>query len=479
MGSLGTTKPHAVCIPYPAQGHVTPMMQLAKLLHSRGFHVTFVNTEFNHKRFLRNKGPESLQGLPDFRFETIPDGLPPSNRDATQDIPALCESIRRTCLGPFLELLAKLNSSADVPPVSCVVSDGVMGFGVEAARKVGIPDVQLWTASACGFMAYLQYDELVRKGIVPFGDEEFLTDGTLDTPADWIPGLRDMRLKDFPSFMRVTDINEIMFDYLRVESQNCLKSSAIIFNTFDEFETEALEVIASKVPNIHTIGPLPLLCRHLPKNELMSFRSSLWKEDSECLRWLDDKEPNSIVYVNYGSITVMTDQHLKEFAWGLANSKHPFLWIVRPDVVMGDSAILPEEFFEEIKGRGMIANWCPQDKVLSHPSVGVFLTHCGWNSILETVCGGVPVICWPFFAEQQTNCRYSCITWGMGMEVNTDVKRDDIAKLVKEMMEGDKGKQMRQKAQEWKKIATEATEIGGGSYKNFDRCIKEALHYDH
>ncbi|KAJ4715060.1 Glycosyltransferase [Melia azedarach] len=448
MGAAGATKPHAVCVPFPAQGHVTPMMQLAKLLHSRGFH-------------------------------TIPDGLPPSDRDTTQDIPSLCASIRRTCLAAFLELLANLNSSADVPPVTCVVSDGGMGFGVEAARKLGITGVQLWPAAACSLMACLQYEELVRRGIVPFENEKFLTDGTLDTPADWISGMNNMRLKDFPTFMRVTDTNDIMFDYIRVESQNCLKSSAIIFNTFDDFESEVLEVIASKFPNIYTIGPLLLLCRHLPKNELTSFRPSLWKEDSECLRWLDNKEPNSIVYVNYGSITVMTDQHLKEFAWGLANSKHSFLWIVRPDVVMGDSAILPEEFFEEIKDRGMIANWCPQDKVLLHPSIGVFLTHCGWNSTMESVCGGVPVICWPFFGDQQTNCRYSCTTWGMGMEVNTDVKREDIAKLVKEMMEGNQGKQIRQKAQEWKKKAVATTEIGGGSYQNFDRCIKEVLHYDH
>ncbi|KAJ4715063.1 Glycosyltransferase [Melia azedarach] len=479
MGSIGATKPHVVCIPYPAQGHITPMIQLAKLLHSRGFHVTFVNTEFNHKRFIRNRGPGFLKGLPDFRFETIPDGLPPSDRDATQDIIELCVSLRRTGLASFLELLGKLNSSADVPTVTCIVSDGAMGFGAVAARMLGVTDVKLWTASACGFMAYLQYAELLRRGIVPFEDEKFLTDGTLDTPVDWIPGMSNMRLRDFPSLMRVTDANDFLFNYMNTEAQNCLKSSAIIFNTFDEFESEVLEVIASKFPNIYTIGPLCLLCKHLSGNELMSFRSSLWKEDSECLKWLDNKEPNSVVYVNYGSITVMTDQHLKEFAWGLASSKHPFLWIVRPDLLMGDSAIFPEAFFEEIKDRGLIANWCPQDEILSHPSIGVFLTHCGWNSTLESVCGGLPVICWPFFAEQQTNCRYSCTTWGMGVEVNTDVKQEDIAKLIKEMMEGDKGKQMRQKAQEWKRKAEASTEIGGRSYKNFGRCIKEALHYDH
>jgi UDP:flavonoid glycosyltransferase YjiC (YdhE family) len=288
--------------------------------------------------------------------------------------------------------------------------------------------------------------------------------------------MKDIRIKDIPSFVRTTDTNEIMFDFLGSEAQNCLNSSAIIFNTFDEFEYEVLEEISAMFPRIYNIGPLPLLGRHVPDSQLKSLSSSLWKEDLKCLQWLDKQEPRSVVYVNYGSITVMTEQHLKEFAWGLANSKHPFLWIVRPDVVMGDSAILSEEFYEETKERGLLANWCPQDQVLAHPSTGVFLTHCGWNSTVESICGGVPVICWPFFAEQQTNCRYACTTWEIGMEVNEDVKRDEIEALVKEMMEGDKGKAMRQKAEEWKKKAVKATDIGGSSYKSFEKLIEEALY---
>ncbi|KAF8406029.1 hypothetical protein HHK36_008109 [Tetracentron sinense] len=208
---------------------------------------------------------------------------------------------------------------------------------------------------------------------------------------------------------------------------------------------------------------------------MKSMRSNLWKENSDCLAWLDEREPNSVVYVNFGSITVMTDQHLREFAWGLANSKHPFLWIIRPDVVMGDSAILPEEFRKETRDRGLLESWCPQDLVLSHPSVGLFLTHCGWNSIMESICGGVPVICWPFFAEQQTNCRYACTVWGIGMEIVNDVKREEIEILVKEMMDGEKGKQMRAKTLEWKDKAEEATKQGGSSYNKFDRLIKEVL----
>ncbi|XP_021301175.1 7-deoxyloganetin glucosyltransferase-like isoform X2 [Herrania umbratica] len=430
MGSVETRKPHAVCVPYPSQGHVTPMMQLAKLLHSRGFHITFVNTEFNHRRLIRSRGPDSVKGLPDFRFETIPEGLPPSDRDATQDVPALCDSTRKNCLAPFLELLFKLNSSPQVPPVTCVISDGVMSFAIKAAEVLGIPEVQFWTASACSFMGYLQFSELLERGIIPFK-----------------------------------------------KARNCLKAPAIIFNTFDEFEHEVLVAIAAKFPRIYTTGPLPLLARHIPDGPSKSIKSSLWKEDTNCIEWLNRREPSSVVYVNYGSVTVMSAQHLKEFAWGLANSKHPFLWIVRPDVVMGDSAVLPDEFFEDIKDRGLMTSWCSQYQVLSHPSVGVFLTHCGWNSTMEAICRGAPVICWPFFADQQTNCRYACTTWGIGMEVDHDVKRENIEFLVKEMMEGDEGKKMKEKALEWKKKAEAATDVGGASYNDFDRFVKEALYH--
>jgi hypothetical protein len=150
------------------------MMRLAKLLHSRGFHITFVNTEFNNMRLIRSNGPDYIKGLSDFRFETIPDGLPPSDRDATQDVPALCDSTRRNCLAPFKELVLKLNSLSEVPPVTCIVSDGVMGFGSKAAKELGIPEVQFWTASACGFMGYLSYSEFIKRGIVPFKGMYFI-----------------------------------------------------------------------------------------------------------------------------------------------------------------------------------------------------------------------------------------------------------------------------------------------------------------
>ncbi|KAH7510599.1 hypothetical protein FEM48_ZijujUnG0109100 [Ziziphus jujuba var. spinosa] len=168
MGSITfTQKPHAVCIPFPGQGHITPMLQLAKLLHYKGFHITFVNTEFNHKRLLKSRGLNALNGLPSFRFRTIPDGLPPTDVDATQDIPSLCDSTKRNCLPPFRNLLSNLNSSSDVPPVSCIVSDGAMSFTLDASEELDVPEVLFWTTSACGFMTYVHYHKLIEKGFTP------------------------------------------------------------------------------------------------------------------------------------------------------------------------------------------------------------------------------------------------------------------------------------------------------------------------
>nr|AYR16617.1 UDP-glucosyltransferase UGT85A54 [Polygala tenuifolia] len=482
MGSLeNTNKPHAVCIPYPAQGHINPMLKLAKILYSRGFHITFVNTEFNHRRLLKSRGPDALNGFPSFRFETIPDGLPYSDADATQDVPSLCYSTSHNCLAPFKKLLHKLNQqseSSDVPPVTCIVSDGVMSFTVDAAEELGLPVVLFWTPSACGFMSYLHYSHLIEKGLVPLKEMSQISDGYMDSVVNWIPGMKDMRLRDIPSFIRTTDINDVMLNYILGECSRAPRASAIVMNTFDDLENDILKSFSCVLsPPVYSIGPLQLLLNQVEDNvELKSLAANLWKEEPECLDWLETKEPNSVVYVNFGSITTMTNEQLVEFAWGLANSRKPFLWVIRPDLVGGDTAVVPAEFVTETKDRGLLASWCPQEQVLKHSAVGGFLTHNGWNSTLESICGGVPMLCWPFFAEQQTNCRYCCTEWGIGMEIEGDVKRDGVEDLVRELMDGPKGKEMRIKATEWKTLANQSVQgPNPTSCKNLNDVISKFL----
>lgn len=489
MGSLPPTEkqrpqPHAVMIPYPAQGHVTPLLKLGKLLHARGFHVTFVNNEYNHRRLLRSQGAEMLNSVPGFRFEAIADGLPPSdNEDATQDITSLCYSTMTTCFPRFKELILRLNKDAEdsggaLPPVTCVIGDSVMSFALGVARELGIRCATLWTASACGFMAYYHYKDLAQRGLVPLKDEQQLSNGYLDTTIDWIPGVpKDLRLRDFPSFVRTTDPNDIMFNFFIHETAGMSQASAVVINTFDELDAPLLDAMSKLLPKVYTVGPLQLTVRNnIPEESpIVSIGSNLWKEQDAPLRWLDSRPAGSVVYVNFGSITVMSKEHLLEFAWGLANTGYSFLWNVRPDLVKGDEAALPPEFFKLTEGRSMLSTWCPQEKVLEHEAVGVFLTHSGWNSTLESISAGVPMVCWPFFAEQQTNCRYKCTEWGIGMEIDDNVRRVEVEALIREAMEGQKGQEMKRRVLDLKKSAVASAQPGGRSMSNVDKFIEEVL----
>ncbi|KAI5583511.1 hypothetical protein BDE02_06G019300 [Populus trichocarpa] len=461
-----TDKPHVICIPCPAQSHVKAMLKLAKLLHYRGFRITFVNTEFNHRRMLKSRGPYSLNGLPDFRFESIPDGLPPSDENATQDGQAILEACKKNLLAPFNELLAKLNdtASSDVPQVTCIVSDGFVPAAITAAQRHGIPVALFFSISACSFMGLKQYKELKERGLFPLKDESFLTNGYLDQVLDWIPGMKDIRLRDLPSFLRTTDPDDHSFNFSMECAERASEGSAVIFPTFDALEKEVLSALYSMFPRVYTI-----------EDDLDSIGYNLWKEEVECLQWLDSKKPNSVIYVNFGSVAVATKQQLIELGMGLAKSGHPFLWIIRPDMVTGDSAILPPEFTDETKDRGFISNWCPQEEVLNHPSIGGFLTHSGWNSTAESISSGVPMLCWPFFADQQTNCRYTCNEWGIGMEIDSNAERDKVEKLVRELMEGEKGREVKKKVMEWRKLAEEAAGPSGSSSMNLDELVKAVL----
>ena len=155
-------KPHVVCIPFPAQGHITPMLNLAKLLHYKDFHITLDGLpEYNHKRLLKSRGSNSLDGLPDFRFEAIPDGLPRTDySDVTQDIPSRADSTSKKYIVPFRNLLYMLNNStpsSKIRPVTFIVSDGSMSFTLEAAEEFEILKVLFWTPSACDLLGYTLY----------------------------------------------------------------------------------------------------------------------------------------------------------------------------------------------------------------------------------------------------------------------------------------------------------------------------------
>ncbi|GKE32665.1 hypothetical protein Tco_1451987 [Tanacetum coccineum] len=225
--------------------------------------------------------------------------------------------------------------------------------------------------------------------------------------------------------------------------------SAIIFNTCDELDADVLDAVSSRYPPCYGIGPLNLLENTIVDKTSGSLKSNLCNEDSECLSWLDTKAPSSVIYVYFGSVTVMTHQQLLEFGSGLTKSNYSLLWIIRPDLVIGEFSVLPDELLKQTKDRCLLASWCPQEQ---------------WS--------GVPMIYWPFCGDQRPNCWVCCNKWGVAMEIDNDVKRYEVRKLVVELMNGEKGTEMRKNVADLKKKAEEmCTSPLGSSMVNLEKII--------
>ncbi|GFY95428.1 UDP-Glycosyltransferase superfamily protein [Actinidia rufa] len=212
------------------------------------------------------------------------------------------------------------------------------------------------------------------------------------------------------------------------------------------------------------------------KNDAVkSLASNLWEEELHCLQWLNSRKPNSVVYISFETSVFLTPDQLTEFAWGISNSNHPFLWIIRPDLVVvrdGEGWALPPVYLENTRERGLIASLCPQEKVLNHSSIGGFFTSCGWNSVLESISAGVPMICWPSIADQRINYSYICNQWGIDGD---DVNREEVEKHVRQLMEREKGKELKKKAMEWKEMVGEAISRSGSSTLNLDNLVVKLM----
>uniref|UniRef100_K3Z044 Glycosyltransferase n=1 Tax=Setaria italica TaxID=4555 RepID=K3Z044_SETIT len=452
-------RPHAVVVPYPGAGNINPALQLAKLLHHHGVYITFVNTEHNHRviphglsehttrtRARRHtEGAGAVRGRDGFRFEAIPHGLSEADRGKQDYGQSLSTTTR--CAAPLRDLITRLNGTPGVPPVTCVMPTGLMSFPLGVARDLGIPTMVFWMR------------DLRERGFVPLKDESFLTNGYLTRRSS----TGSPALGDISSFVRTTDPDDS-------EPSNCTKAGALILNTFEELDADVLAALRSEYTHVYTVGPLGSLLRHgtaADGDSIDSTGLSLWKQDAECLAWLDTQEPRSVVYINFGSHTVMTPEQLAEFAWGLAASGHHFLWSIRDDVIR--SGGLPPAFMAETAARCRVTAWCPQEKVLRHPAVGCFLTPNGWNSTSESMAAGVPMVCWPGFADQVHQLQVRLRGVGVGVRLDAEVRREQVTMHVREAMGSE---EIKASAARWKAEALAAICPVGSSYENLLSMVR-------
>ncbi|GJY46048.1 UDP-glycosyltransferase 76G1-like protein isoform X2 [Tanacetum coccineum] len=243
-------------------------------------------------------------------------------------------------------------------------------------------------------------------------------------------------------------------------------SKGIIWKTYKELEDSSLELIFRDFPiPSFTLGPFH---KYFPASS-----SSLIQQDRTVLSWLDTQPPKSTIYVSFGSVAHITKLEFQEVAYGLANIGVPFLWVVRPGMVRGSTWLesLPEKFLERVGDRGRIVKWSPQQEVLAHPATGCFWTHNGWNSTLESICEGVPMICSPCFVDQPINARYVSDLWKIGIFLEDSFERVGIEIAMKRIMKDKEGAEMRDRICCLKERVNQSLDEGSSSYESLKNLI--------
>uniref|UniRef100_A0A7N2MPR3 UDP-glycosyltransferase n=1 Tax=Quercus lobata TaxID=97700 RepID=A0A7N2MPR3_QUELO len=192
---------------------------------------------------------------------------------------------------------------------------------------------------------------------------------------------------------------------------------------------------------------------------------------------LDKQAMGSVIYVAFGSRATFSQQQFDELTLGLELISQPFLWVVRSDVIGGLNSEFLDGFRMRIVDRGKIVEWAPQEKVLAHPSIACFLSHCGWNSTLEGISMGVPFLCWPYYGDQFHNKSYICDVWKVGLGLNPDenglITRHEIKTKIETLLSDDG---VKINALKLKEIAKKSVTDGGSSFKNFKSFIEQIKH---
>ncbi|KAK1359978.1 UDP-Glycosyltransferase superfamily protein [Heracleum sosnowskyi] len=203
---------------------------------------------------------------------------------------------------------------------------------------------------------------------------------------------------------------KIIFDFFAKINESLKLTGWIVCNSSHDLDSAEFTLFPDMLP----ISPLSA------SNELGHQAGNFWAEDSACMSWLDKQPASSVIYVAFGSFTVFDKTQFQELALDLELTNKPFLWVVHPDLTDGSNEAYPEGFEDRIGCCGRMVGWSPQEKVLRHPSVACFISHCGWNSTTEGLSNGVPFLCWPYFADQLLNETYICDVWKVGLGFQKD-----------------------------------------------------------
>ncbi|KAJ9540377.1 hypothetical protein OSB04_026883 [Centaurea solstitialis] len=464
--------PHAIFIPYPLQGHLIPSVQLAIKLASKGFTITFINTQSIHHAITKSSQEDVFaearrSGL-DIRYATVSDGLP-LGFDRSLNHDQYNECLLHVFSAHVDEAVGNLVKSD--PSISCLIADSFYVWPAMISNKYKLLHISFWTEPALVLNLYHHLDLLKKNGHYDPLDK-------LNDVINYIPGVTSIKPTDLMSYLQATDTNTVLHRIIdKALFEATKKADFIVCNTIQELESHTISALNHTQP-FYAIGPI------FPDGftqELVP--TSLWSE-SDCTNWLNGRPPKSVLYVSFGSYAHTTKHTIAEIAHGLVRSGVSFVWVLRPDIVSSNDDVhdvLPFGFNDQVKDQGLIVPWCNQKTILSHGSIGGFLTHCGWNSILESIWCGVPLICYPLLTDQFTNRKLVVDDWKIGMNLcdeSLQVGREEVSKKVKDLMIGVKSNEVRNGIKKVQTTLQDALGTNGSSPANFKRFIDEVKVHD-
>ncbi|KAL2254624.1 scopoletin glucosyltransferase-like [Sesamum indicum] len=482
MSTAKSHQLHVFFLPMMAPGHTIPMIDIARQFARNGAKATIISTPLNASHFSqtierdRENGLEISITLIEFPCQEagLPEGCENLSSTTTLEMSLTFYRAMDLLQQPVEKLLRENHPDA-------IVAGLFFWWADDVARNLGVPRLQF---NGTGFFPMCIYNAL--RAHKPYENvdseyEEFV-----------VPGLPDevkLTRRKLPEETKDEDKSPFA-ETVRKILLSQSKSLGIIMNSFYELEPAYArhyrEVIGRKAWHV---GPVSLFNKSNEGKAHRGMENS--SGDDNCLSWLNSKKPNSVVYVCFGSMAIFSAAQLLEIAKGLESSGQEFIWVVREKTKDERSVDwLPDGFESRIQGRGLIINgWAPQVLILEHEAVGGFITHCGWNSVLEGVAAGVPMVTWPLSAEQFFNEKLVTEILKMGTPVGaqewtkrTDdhrepIKGDDIEKAVVKLMVGEEGERMRIRARELGDMAKRAVEKGGSSDADLKSLMEEIRSY--
>ncbi|XP_043714882.1 UDP-glycosyltransferase 88F3-like [Telopea speciosissima] len=468
-----------VLYPAPGMGHIVPMVKLGKLIlrHCHYLSVAVLLTTSPHEPSATTSYTSHVtRTTPSLTFHRFPPLSTPQDTSPIRSRTAMAFEFIRLNTPNVLNALQSISTTSTI---KALVIDMFCTSALHVASDLNIPTYYFYTSGAAALAAFLYLPTIHNQNTQSFKD---LTDTYFHFPS--LPPIRASHMPE-----PILDRDDPAYHDFIYFTAHLPKSRGILTNTFEALEPKAIKVIAegacvpdTPTPPVYYIGPLVA-------DDDGRAEDGDGAGTAECLSWLDAQPSRSVVFLCFGSRGTFSAAQLKEIAIGLERSGQRFLWVVRSPPLTDEEvrtrsssrhgepdldALLPEGFLGRTKDKGLVVKtWAPQVEVLNRESVGGFVTHCGWNSVLEAVCAGLPMVAWPLYAEQHLNraVLVEDMKLAMPMDQAEDgfVNADEVEKRIRALMDSEEGRKLRDWSGKMRKEAAAAWVEGGTSRVAFTK----------